>query len=177
MPNKEIHNELENISVPVARIIETDREWNVPDGYFSANENFLMKHVRLAGGLTRQSAGIPEGYFDQNEGTLMRQLPRRLFPVKIWLHIAASVVILIAALFIWQNNRHEQPGETELAIEYLNENLDEFDTDDFVDYQLVEEDFIESLTTFEWLSRDSLEAEKFLNNSGDFFHEESEDLF
>lgn len=177
MKNKDIQEELENISQPVARHLEAGRIWRVPDEYFSENENFLMKHVLLSEGMYLNHAGIPEGYFEQNEGTLMRQLTHRLFPVKIWMRVAAAVGILITAIVIWQNNRLDQPGDTELAIQYLNENLDEFDTDDFVDYQLVEEDFIESLPTFEWLSRDSLEAEKILNNTGDFFHEESEDLF
>lgn len=177
MPNKEIHNELENISVPVARKIKPEREWNVPDNYFSANENFLMKHVSLSDGLPAKLPDVPDGYFEQNEKKMVHRIQQGTLPIKSWIRVAAAAAIVIAAIFIWQSPNRYKTEDAELAIFYLDENMDEFEAEDFVDYQLVEEDIIASLPTIEVLSRDSLEAENFINDSGDFFDETSDDLF
>lgn len=177
MKNIDIQEELKNMSQAVASNIQPERNWNIPEGYFSDSENILMKQFRLSEDISVGSPAIPEGYFEQNENKIIRKIQPAGYRIKILIRVAASVSILLAALYWWNYNHQYKPEDTELAWLYLDDNMHEFEAEDFIDYQLMDEETITSLPTWELLSRDSLSAEDFLQDAGDFFESETDDFF
>jgi hypothetical protein len=177
MHNKDIQKELEVISKPVASNIVPGRQWNIPETYFSDNENLLMSQVKIASGFSIDQTDIPERYFEENENEMVRRFQRSKFSMKVWIQVAATAAILVAIVFFWNHKVLWKTEDPELAVVYLIENLDDFETDDFIDYQLLDEEVIASLPLLGGMSGHSFDVEPYLEDSGDFFEEENEDLF
>lgn len=159
----EVTNELKKLSSLVASLPK-EPVGNVPDDYFDKVESDIISQLYVSENLENEPKEVPAGYFDQVEDSILRKLnndttktitlnAESKHKMTWWYGVAASLVFIIAAIFIVQSGTNDDNQDflsyefEEAQWDYLLQNIDDIDLELLIDYDLVEEsDF--SVITF-----------------------------
>ncbi|MBK6362450.1 MAG: hypothetical protein IPG79_00300 [Saprospiraceae bacterium] len=161
MKNKEIKEEILKISETVTNQMPDKRNFNIPEGYFDELNDKVMAQATISQFVRNPEYHIPEGYFEDNEEKWMAQHKKPLFILKWWKQMAAIFILAVFCLFLFRKEKSNQNEDVDIALMYLNDNMYKMETDELIDYQLIQEEditLIEQEYEYEFLDFDSLES-------------------
>jgi hypothetical protein len=162
MKNKEITDEIHQISKTAANELPEQRNIDIPEGYFDETVESLIAQMKISQHTKTPEYQIPEGYFKSNENKWISQNNKPLLLINHWKQIAAVAVLLLFCWFLFRNETSYQNEDMDIALMYLNDNVYRMETDELIDYQLIQEEdlsMLEQEYEYEFLDFDSLESE------------------
>ena len=84
-----------------------------------------------------QPFGVPEGYFDRLESEILQRVDLekstnkksfRIRSMTIITGVAASIILIISAFVVWNlDNKKSEEDHYDASVEYVLDNIDEFD--------------------------------------------------
>lgn len=103
----------------------------------------LTEHAKKHDSASRSTGfTVPEGYFENLQSSIMEQIPDKKPISKFtkWIPaIAAGICLMIAAVFVFQNNQTENKSlalhkvSSEESVEYLLENKEDISTEELLE--------------------------------------------
>jgi hypothetical protein len=162
----EVYKELKDLA-PILAELPKKSVAEVPEGYFQRVEQQIMSQIFISESTDTPKLQVPDGYFERLESDVMQVISQNdpkmsskgktvwLPTVKFLQYAAAAVVILFASVWVVFNiNNNEVISEdtaleletSDAYFEYLEDNIDEFDINILLEYDLIEESDIALIT-------------------------------
>ncbi|HFS67073.1 MAG TPA: hypothetical protein ENK67_02560 [Flavobacteriia bacterium] len=113
-----------------------NKEFKIPENYFSELETKIMKSVA-----TKNEFGVPSNYFEEVENKVLHKTIGKKNPKIILLQrlsIAAAIIIFVSIYFRTDKNITFSNINNNEIIDYLSENIDSDDMNDIIDIQKIE---------------------------------------
>ena len=160
----EVNKELKELA-PILSELPKKNGAEVPEGYFQRVEQQILSQIFISGSVDTSELQVPCGYFDRLESDVIDVIcqndPKESSKGKmVWFsklkflqYAAAAFVILFASVWLLFNmNNHDVISEdtamenTDVYLEYLEDNIDEFDINMLMEHDLIEESDITLIT-------------------------------
>ena len=140
--NQEISEEVKQIAPVLAHLIPEPLSYDIPEGYFEKIEDHWVAQFLVAGYVSGdRELQQADAYFTQNEETILHRLTsgekKRNY---VWMYAAASLALLIVFVFFSQNKKENTLVQSEeLAIMYLEDNLESWSIEEMVNDGIINE--------------------------------------
>ncbi|MFZ1705194.1 MAG: hypothetical protein WAT79_12680 [Saprospiraceae bacterium] len=157
----DIQQELERISPLVGKKLIERPNYEVPDGYFDQLEEILMSQFTISEVTKEPNFDVTESYFSSNETKWMPASKNVVKRNVVWM-VAASISILLLAISFLKWPSSEIEITDEMAWMYIEENIYQIDTEDLIQYGLIDEDGLESFESDEIDSSEQIETSSLL---------------
>jgi hypothetical protein len=153
----EILDELKSLA-PTLATLPKKMPYDVPTHYFDMVENEILEQVSLLKYELNQP--VPYGYFEDMEDKLMPLMHeskdikpkiQHVTSLRRWIYGAAAIFTLaITSILVFSNQAKGDniPLDEDAYLLYIQENIDDFEIDQMVENELVEESDV-TLITFE----------------------------
>jgi hypothetical protein len=160
----EVNTELRDLAPHLAKLPKKNTSV-LPNGYFQEVEEQIMRQILIAEIDDKSPAQAPDGYFEKLESDLDGMVNKSnannssgikmllLSNLKLIRYAAAAVMILFVSVWVVFNMNSTNDEINNIAmdnsdgyLEYLEDNLDDYDINTLVDHGLVEESDITLIT-------------------------------
>jgi hypothetical protein len=163
--NKDIHNELNELSPLIAKLREKEENPIVDSDYWTSSEEVLMSLSKITSADQKSSnEDIPANYWSEVEAHLLSNVSQKPALKIVWFRkpkmiaiIAAVFCTVIASIFVLKNYTADSNNlstqqftytEDELW-QYIEQNPQEFTIEKLIDAKVIDSTLVNDLTYFE----------------------------
>jgi len=159
----EVNQELKELAPTLANLPKNIKP-SIPEGYFQLLENQVMSQIYISKNTETDKFHVPDAYFENFESNIEKMIydkqAKTSSSVKIvllsnlkWIRNVAAVLVLIAAVGMIFNEKYAENTSINITsdnsngyLEYIEDNIDEYDINTLIDYGLIEESDITLIT-------------------------------